>query len=90
MYLASQKNAKTQACQNNMANIYQAEEAYRVRNRTYGTLAQVGGAPTCPSGSAAYTVTATATTVTITCPNAGAHAANKMQTTNGTTFTFVP
>lgn len=35
IYGASQKHSKLQACKANMIAIYQAEEAYRVRNRKY-------------------------------------------------------
>ncbi len=98
-YLASQNYSKLQACKANMAAIYQAEESYRVRNRDYNTTvstlsADMGGLPKCPNGTVDYTVTKSGTgsalALVIKCPNANAHATNKMQTTDGTTFTFAP
>jgi prepilin-type N-terminal cleavage/methylation domain-containing protein len=98
-YLASQNYAKQQACQANMAAIFQAEEAFRVRSRDYTTTlstfsADMGGLPVCPHDTGAYTVSITGSGSTlalkITCPNTGKHSpgyANYMTTSDGVTFT---
>lgn len=99
-YTAAQRDAHRKACEANMNALFQAEEAYRVRNRAYTTSLSadlgpaMGGMPTCPSGSAAYTAatggTGAAMTVTIRCNNTGAHiTGQKLATSNGVTFTGV-
>jgi len=101
-YTSSQNMAKRKACEANMAAIFQAEEAYRVRNRTYTTSltgatglgSTMGGLPTCPCGATAYTATVSGSganlTVTITCNNTGAHiTGQKLTTSNGATFVGV-
>lgn len=102
LYQTSQSNAKMQACEEDMAAIFQAEEAYRARNRAYlpstdpsytSTIGPaLAGLPKCPSGTTGYTVTTSGSgstlTLTITCPNKGAHVAGKnLVTTDGVTFT---
>jgi type IV pilus assembly protein PilE len=93
----ARKDTERKACEANMSAIFQAEEAYRVRNRAYtATLSDlssvVGGLPVCPVGPNAYTAAVSgsgaAQTVTITCPNSGAHVTGVTRsTTNGVTFT---
>lgn len=94
---SARKDSAKKACEANMSAIFTAEEAYRVRNRTYtSTISNLStllaGVPKCPSGSSAYTATVSGTgasqTVTITCPNTGAHVTGVTRSTsNGITFT---
>lgn len=61
IYSNARKSANLTACKANIVAIQQAEEAYRVRNRTYtATLSNltnlVGAAPTCPTDGSAYVV----------------------------------
>ncbi len=94
---SARKDAAKKACEANMSALFTAEEAYRVRNRTYtSTLSNldslIGSPAQCPSGSLAYTATVSGTgasqTVTITCPNTGAHVTGVTRSTSdGITFT---
>lgn len=98
-YTASLNYSKQKACQANMAAIFQAEEAYRVRNRDYTTTlstftTDLGGLPVCPHGNGAYTVSKSGSGSTlalkISCPNTGKHSpdyANYMTSSDGVTFT---
>lgn len=77
IYESSRRNARLQACRANILAIHQAEEAYRVRNRTYTTSLETLAVPeylgshlTCPTG-AEYDLKAGATglarSITISC-----------------------
>ena len=93
---AAQKDSKKKACEANMSALFQAEEAYRVRNRSYtSTLSNLstflGSVPACPVGASAYTGTITGSgasqTIKITCPNSGAHVTGQTySTSDGVTF----
>jgi prepilin-type N-terminal cleavage/methylation domain-containing protein len=57
LYESSRRHASLDACRANIVAIYQAEEAYRVRNRRYTTninllAPMMGGGITCPTGAA--------------------------------------
>lgn len=99
-YTSAQAYAKRKACEDNLSAIYQAEQTYRTRNRTYTTTlnnlsADLGGAaPTCPLGGNAYVITTSGSgaslSVTIRCDNTGAHiSGQKLTTTDGVTFVGV-
>lgn len=63
LYQASQRDSELRACRANIIAIYQAEEAYRVRNRTYTTniadlIPMLGGDIRCPTDNSGYEITA--------------------------------
>lgn len=87
LYESSRRHAALETCRANIVAIYQAEEAYRVRNRQYardenGVRAvdllapMLGGGITCPTG-AQYRVEAgakgIASSVTISCTSSQAN-----------------
>jgi hypothetical protein len=86
------------ACKANLTAIFQAEEAYRVRNRSYtANLADltglIGALPRCPSwkqADSAYAVTVDGNTLRIACDEAGAHVPGKrlVYDTNAARSTF--
>jgi len=100
LYTQTQKTSKQKACEENLTAIYQAEEAYRIKNRAYLAATTTtdlqtltGTVPQCPSGSATYTVTVSGSgssqTVTVWCKNSGAHVTGKYRTFDSSTMTFV-
>ena len=86
LYGSSQRNSRLSACRANIIALHQAEEAYRVRNRTYTTstsdlTATLGGGLTCPAAGAAYGLEAGSTgdirtSVKISCTSRGGHTRN--------------
>lgn len=84
LYASSQKDAKLKACKANMVALQQAEEAYRVRNRSYVSSTdttnwpkikeQMGGVPRCPTNDSEYVAVGGTTTLHIKC--AGTHTTN--------------
>jgi len=98
MFNSAQTYSKQKACESQMSAIFQAEEAYRTKNRAYvADLTSAGlnmpnGLPVCPLGTAAYTAAVSGSgasqTITIRCNNTGAHVASlKWITSDGSTFT---
>jgi len=85
LYESSRRHAVLETCRANIIAIYQAEEAYRVRNRRYTTdfnlLTPSLRGTTCPTG-AAYQLQAGSTgiesSITISCTSSG----NNRHTTN--------
>ncbi len=104
LYESSRRHSHRKACEANLIAIYQAEEAYRVRNRVYvaGKYASgwaqitqmLGGAPRCPAwrnAGSEYDASITGGTVTITCGEVGAHTAGTMLAySNGTVTEINP
>jgi Tfp pilus assembly protein PilE len=84
LYIASQRSSRLRACKANLVAIYQATEAYKVRNRTYTTnltdlTSSLGGPLSCPEHNLGYALVAGSTgsivtSVTVKCNKAGAHA----------------
>ena len=84
LYSVTQRNANLTACRSNILAVYQAEEAFRVRHRTFTTdgaqlATEMAGspAPHCPARDDAYVLApgpdGIATGITITCPSNGGH-----------------
>jgi Tfp pilus assembly protein PilE len=83
-YEGSRRSSLLRGCKANLVAIYQAAEAYKVRNRTYTTSlanlnASLGGPLSCPAHSNGYALAvgstgSIATSVNVKCNQAGAHA----------------
>jgi Tfp pilus assembly protein PilE len=81
LYESSRRHATLETCRANIVAIYQAEEAYRVRNRRYTTnidllAPMLGGGIACPTG-ASYRVEAGSrgieSSITISCTSSQAN-----------------
>lgn len=87
LYESSRRNSRLSACRANITSIYQAEEAYRTRRRTYTTTLSdlsLGTDLTCPADGSHYQLspgsTGIADSIIISCPGAGAHTTNPIYT----------
>jgi Tfp pilus assembly protein PilE len=84
LYTESLRSSRLRACKANLVAIYQATEAYKVRNRTYTTnmadlRASLDDPLSCPVHSNGYALAAGSTgsivtSVIVKCNRAGAHA----------------